>query len=284
MGPKTGIERTHAAVTEQLEAMGCERFEIGVLRNDGVMLLREGWSAKEVIKALAWLRHENGAGAHVYVRPAGAHALTLVDDLDEKGVHRLVAEGYEPALVVETSRGNFQAWLKHPEVLDERTSTVIAKEVAARFDADSSSADWRHFGRLAGFTNQKLVRRLPSGLAPFVRLREASGETFTRAREIEQTARERLARERAAYRPVSLAPTNGSAKLRSLSDFHHDPRYEGDLHRADMAWANQAARAGLGLEQIRDAILSSRDLRHKGGAKRQLDYATRTAEKALKSE
>jgi hypothetical protein len=38
--------------------------------------------------------------------------------------------------------------------------------------------------------------------------------------------------------------------------------------------------ARLSLEQIRDTIVSARDLRHKGDAKRQLDYATRTAQKA----
>jgi RepB DNA-primase from phage plasmid len=33
-----------------------------------------------------------------------------------------------------------------------------------------ASTDWRHLGRLAGFTNQKLARRTPSGFAPWVKV------------------------------------------------------------------------------------------------------------------
>jgi DNA primase RepB-like protein len=54
-------------------------------------------------------------------------------------------------------------------------STHAAKELARRFGRDPSSADWRHFGRLAGFTNQKPKRRLPSGFPTFVRLRQCEG-------------------------------------------------------------------------------------------------------------
>jgi hypothetical protein len=56
--------------------------------------------------------------------------------------------------------------------------------------------------------------------------------------------------------------------------------YAGDLHRADLAWAKHAA-AGLTLEQITAKLLNSRDLSKKGSRKRQLEYVTRTAEKAL---
>ena len=53
--------------------------------------------------------------------------------------------------------------------------------------------------------------------------------------------------------------------VRSLSDFHANPRYSGDCHRADMAWALHAASRGLPEQQIRDEILHARDLSKKGG-------------------
>jgi hypothetical protein len=74
------------------------------------------------------------------------------------------AEGFAPAAVVETSPGNLQAWLKHGETLHEAASTRAAQLLAERFGGDPGSADWRHFGRLAGFTNPKPNRRLASGL------------------------------------------------------------------------------------------------------------------------
>ena len=119
----------------QLEAMGCERFDIGVKRSEGTMQLREGWGAKQVLKAILWLRRENLYGAHIYVRPAGIHGLSLVDDLTAAAVSRMKAEGYEPAVVVETSPGNFQAWLKHGQGLDEAAGTYAAKELAGGSEA-----------------------------------------------------------------------------------------------------------------------------------------------------
>jgi hypothetical protein len=273
------------AMRRQIAAMGCERFDIGVLRPDGRMLLRESWLFGDIVNAIGWLRHENSAGAHIYIRPAGPHALTLLDDLTRDSVKRMSAEGYEPTLVVETSPGNFQAWLRHAEVLDERVATAVAKELAARFGGDPSSADWRHFGRLAGFTNQKPSRRLPSGLAPFVLLREAAGEIFALSAEIVDTVKRRLAEEtRHAKTHIATARSSGPDELPPIEELHRDPRYGGDLHRADIAWANMAAAAGLSLEEIRNTILNARELGHKGNRKRQLDYAARTAEKALRDQ
>ena len=64
-------------------------------------------------------------------------------------------------------------------MLAEALSTQAAKHLAERFGGDLGSADWRHFGRLAGFTNPKPNRRLASGLQPFARLLEASRESLS---------------------------------------------------------------------------------------------------------
>ncbi|MGO9061414.1 MAG: RepB family DNA primase [Candidatus Binataceae bacterium] len=266
----------------QLAAMACQSFEIGVLRPDGRMLLREGLTVEQIDRRLGWLRRENAFGAHIYIRPSGAHALSLVDDLSAASLKRMKEAGFEPALVVETSPANFQAWLNHGRVLTCALSTQVAKDLARRFGGDPSSADWRHFGRLAGFTNQKPGRRLPRGLPPFVQLRQSRGGVYTAAPEfIEQVI---ALVERSGLRTAATAQpqTHSHEKLhRAVSDFHHDFRYAGDLHRADMAWAIYAASRGVSEQQIKDEILHARDLSKKGGPARQLDYAERTATKAL---
>jgi DNA primase RepB-like protein len=269
-------------VRVQLRAMGCERFDIGIKRDAGEMILREEQGAVEIEESIKWLRHENAKGAHIYVRPAGLHALSLIDDLTAEVIEQIKANGFEPAVVVETSPDNFQAWLNHGRVLDAAESTQAAKALAECFGGDPSSADWRHFGRLAGFTNPKLERQLPSGQRPFARLRSAIGHVYSKAEEfvagirasgdgrIEQGEEPRKRRRRRAH--VSVKP---------LQEFHAAPVYGGDLHRADMAWAKHAAGRGLTLEQIKDELLNGRDLSKKGSHKRQLEYAERTARKAI---
>ncbi|MBV8360838.1 MAG: hypothetical protein JO189_23325 [Deltaproteobacteria bacterium] len=137
----------------QLRAMGCERFDLGIKRNGGGMLLRKGQNAIEIEEAVKWLRHENAKGAHIYVRPAGLHALNLIDDLSVAAIERMKAEGFEPAVAVETSPDNFQAWLNHGQVLDTAASTRAAKALAERFGGRSVKRGLEAF-RAAGRIHQ----------------------------------------------------------------------------------------------------------------------------------
>ena len=90
--------------------------------------------------------------------------------------------GFDPAVIVETSPGNYQAWLKHPERLGKEVGTAAARALAEKFGGDRGAADWRHFGRLAGFTNRKAkYLDASTGLYPFVRLIEAGGEVYPEA-------------------------------------------------------------------------------------------------------
>src|SRR6202023_1510634 len=121
-------------------------------------------------------------GRNIYVRPKGEHDLSLVDDLTADAVKRMKAKHFTPAAVVETPPGNFQAWLKHPRQLPRELSTVAARKLAEEFGGDRGAADWRHFGRLAGFTNRKAkYLDASTGLYPYVRLIEASGSVYPEA-------------------------------------------------------------------------------------------------------
>jgi hypothetical protein len=121
------------------------------------------------------MRLQNLQGRNVYVRPHGEHDLTMVDDLKRESIDRMFASGFKPAVVVETSPGNFQAWLKHSRVLSREVSTSAARALADEFGGDKGAADWRHFGRMAGFTNRKVKYQSEDGLFPFVRLHAAGG-------------------------------------------------------------------------------------------------------------
>lgn len=279
-------ENTTAAVGQHIRAMGCELFEVGVFRpetptSNASMLLR-AWSGETLLHCIAWLRAENDSGRHIYVRPKGEHNLSLVDDLTAVAVAAMKLDGFHPALVVETSPANFQAWLKHPEPLSKELSTATARTLAEKFGGDTSAADWRHFGRLSGFENRKpKYQDLRNGLYPVVQIVEAEGKVYPRADEFLAIVRAKLEERQMAHahlHQVTYAPAVGS-QLKTIESFRSDIRYAGDGNRIDLAYAVYALSHGATQEEVAAAI-RSRDLSKKGTQRRQDDYVERTLRKA----
>jgi hypothetical protein len=169
---------------KQVRAMACDQYEIGIRDvSRGVMMTRV-WDAAEIERSIRWLKFINmkGRGNDIYIRPAGSVGLVLVDDLDADGLTRMKADGIPPAVIVETSSHNYQAWVRLSESpLSPNDATDAAKVLAQRYGGDPNSAAWRHYGRLAGFTNRKPDRQRPDGRHPFVLLLEATGATAVAA-------------------------------------------------------------------------------------------------------
>jgi hypothetical protein len=233
------------------------------------------------MRSLSWLRLKNSEGRHIYIRPAGEHCLSLIDDISSAIVDRLKSEGFAPAVVLETSPGNFQAWLNHGQILPKHLSTLAARVLASRFGGDLASADWRHFGRLAGFTNRKDKYRKPDGTFPYVRLHEATGAVYSRTATLRAEV-ERLYQEENSRRQQGASmgsPRSWTSNPKTILDFRTRPNYAGDQTRVDLAYAVYALAHGVPESEARHA-LASRDLSHKGNSKRQQEYIDRTIKKA----
>jgi hypothetical protein len=203
--------------------------------------------------------------------------LSLIDDLVPAKVSQLSKEGFQPAAVVRTSPGNFQVWLKHPEPLSRAVGTAVAKLLAQRFGGDPSSADWRHFGRLSGFTNRKPRHAREDGSFPFVVLQAATGSVYSRAPETIHEAEALLQEERSVSAPVT---NHVRAPRRTIDDFRRDARYGGDGNRIDLAYAIYALSHGVDSTSVMNAI-RTRDLSHKGSEHRRDAYVSRTIDKAV---
>jgi hypothetical protein len=246
------------------------------------MLLRT-WDRDVVLRSIPWLRIQNRNGAHIYARPSGEHSLSLIDDLTIEAVTAMKEQGFHPAVVVETSPGNYQAWVRHEEVLDKETSTAAARALAKKFGGDKGAADWRHFGRLSGLVNHKpKYQDVVTGMFPFVRLIEADGRVYPEAERFVATIRcqlENRRREQAQLRRRAIVRPH--KPLRSIESFRSDPRYAGDGNRIDLAWATYALANGAS-EQIISTVIRSRDLSKKGNERRQAQYVERTLSKATR--
>ena len=275
--------KTAEAVEKQARAMSASAFEVGLFDPNaaqGAMLPRV-WDFDTLLRSVPWLRLKNLEGRNIYIRPSGEHALSLIDDVSLQAVERLKSEGFAPSVILETSPRNFQAWLCHGQILPKHLSTFAARLLASRFGGDPASADWRHYGRLAGFTNRKDKYKEMDGRYPYVRLHEAAGLVYPKAGEFLAEVKSLYEVEQCApARPRSLPrPRLCMSNLKTIADFRAKPVYAGDHTRVDLAYAVYALSHAVPESEVRNA-LASRDLTHKGDRKRQQEYIDRTIKKA----
>src|ERR1700761_1806518 len=132
------MDRTEATIRYMLSAVEAPLYDVGILGARGMLPGLDRITSEEILNRLPLLKSRNARGAHIYVRPSGEHRYTVLDDLSGSSLDRLAADGFLPCAVVETSAGNFQAWLKHSVIFPKLVSTFVAQTLAARYDADPS--------------------------------------------------------------------------------------------------------------------------------------------------
>lgn len=220
-------------------------FDVGCL-NHGTkrMSFRKSWTAPEVRKAFGWLAARNATGSSCYIRPAEAIGRTswvLVGPLTA-GMREPSAAG----LVVESSPGVFEAWLRLAAPVDLETRTAAARFFMREAGGDPAAVRGAQLGQLPGTTN-----RSPScagdGLAPFAVLRFSSPAAVTPIpREVERSAGGRGA---GGGEPPSAEA--GPAERRGALD--------PDQSRRDFAIACRLLEAGADDHTIAATLAAARD-------------------------
>lgn len=274
---------TKEVVRRQLGALGDGRFELGIQHRDtGTMELRT-LSAKTILDSIGFLKWRNRSGRYIRIRLKWPHPFVFIDDLSIEGVYALDSRGFAPSVVVESSPENFQAWLNLGRRVAPDVMTLIARQVASTLDADRGAATSGQAGALAGFTNCKSKHQRPDGLYPFARLHMARHQVFPRAKSLVRDAkRVRAAEHAASERARAYYAGRHPGSVQGIAVFHERAKYEGDLHRADFAWAIHALSRGWGEQRVEETILHARDLRHKGTRRERQRYAHRTVRMAVR--
>jgi hypothetical protein len=166
--------RSARAIREFCAALPADYYDIRVVDEAGIEPPQvRSYTAENFEHAVGWLKHRNANGAHIYCRPATTQHV-LIDDLDVDAVAQITA-AHRVAALVETSPGNFQAWVtaSHQEI-QPRRATRLAQKLAAEFGGDRGAADYRHLGRAPGFTNRKHQHRCEEGSYPWALLRRTN--------------------------------------------------------------------------------------------------------------
>ena len=178
--PDHGFLLTAEAIRRHLTAMPHDLYLIRLIHNQTRRPLpgRRPWSATQLLTpaTVAFLRAHNREGYDIYIRPDSwdQNAGYVLVDLDGAAIdvlYRMRRNGHDPCLVVQTSPGHLQAWIQvRRGALEPCLATAVARLLACQYGADPASADWRHLGRLAGFTNRKPSHRDRFGRPPWVRI------------------------------------------------------------------------------------------------------------------
>lgn len=284
--------QTLRAVTRHLAALKQSGYEIGVRPDQGAFIMHE-WQADKVIENIPWLRHRNALGDHIYVRPQAplpkSNPVIFLDDLDRKSVNRMEADGIHPLAVVETSPFNLQAWIQIANnPIEPDVATAAATVLALKYGGDLNSADWRHFGRLAGFTNRKKKYQNPTtGHFPFVKLRSASTShvisEFVLDDAVHYLANQELKKAKRHHKasissidlksPGQIYKAYASAILRRFAEktWSKDP----DWSRMDWMVGNDILANGIDPSILRQAILEGSpnlEERHRGRVHKYVDH------------
>jgi hypothetical protein len=179
-GLDRGLWLSLRAIRRQLAAMPHDLFLIRLIHHatrrpfPGERL----WTSTQLLNpaTVRFLRIRNREGCDIYLWPyaGNQNAGYILLDLDHAPpsvLETMRANGHEPCVVLQTSPGHLQAWI-HVSMLplEPASASALGKHLARIYGGDLASTDWRHLGRLAGFTNQKPQRRTASGYAPWVKV------------------------------------------------------------------------------------------------------------------
>lgn len=293
--PETRRDRSLEAIQRQVAALGVDRFEVGIREAKTGQMMNREWSRAELEQAVPWLKRMNAKGNDVYIRPAGEHGLVLVDDLTADKISSMAKDGFSSAATIETSPGNYQAWVKlSDKPLSADVRRIAAQGLAKQYGGDPNSADSRHYGRLAGFTNQK-PQHARDGRQPYVLAHDCPGKAARAAPAYLERIEQHLDRAAAQQEREKRLAALETAKPGGYGS-HYDPvkeyqrqaqrlmqRYgkEADFSRLDWMIATDMAKSGrFTAQDIERGIRECSPHVESRKAGHVEDYARRTAQKA----
>ena len=306
-------ERAQAMKSEQLkqferyaEAVGAERYRVTSIkmREDGSKQtfildkkdgITRGFTPQEIEQRTPEMQRLQRRGENIYYTPLSdkKHHI-LIDDMNREKLERLIKDGYQPAAVLESSPGNYQAIITVPKLgtphdkdVGNRLSDALNREYG---DPKLSGAIHPH--RAPGYENRKPKHQRDDGSYPEVRLLKAERRECVKALALSsqidaeyqrQAALKAQQPERSKAKPaLELAAASGSA-IDAYQRHYRDvlKRQRGgevDLSRVDSMIAVRMRVTGHDQAAIEGAIRQCAPAtRQKDEGRDWNDYAQRTA-------
>lgn len=290
------LERYLAAVNADRVRVTCLRMmEDGsrkafILDKQGGM--SKGFTPEELRTHMPEMLRLQRRGENIYYTPLseGKHHI-LIDDMTKDSLDKLYADGFRPAVVLESSPGNYQCVLTFPKLQSPHNREVgnrLTEQLNKEY-GDPKLSGCIHPHRAPGFANFKPKHRLENGNYPRARLLQAEKRECAKALELSR----RIERECAAAEikrqqthPPRPAPQTAhpgstvSAYYAHYEDIRKRLTTE-DLSRVDAMIAVRLRATGHSHEAIVDALLQCAPTIRQSGPKRETRnwqrYTERTA-------
>lgn len=142
------VKRTTSLLRTQIMAMGCKRFDIKISDTTEIKNL----SIQEVLDKSHDMMNANTIKNDIEIRPSLLESsgliLVQVDDVDKLKI--LDNAGYNAAVILSTSDGSYEAWIKLANELNADITKEAAELLEKEFNIKASS---EKYGKLSGFYN-----------------------------------------------------------------------------------------------------------------------------------
>ncbi|HHG3314794.1 TPA: DNA-primase RepB domain-containing protein [Vibrio parahaemolyticus] len=313
--PSANTVRKQQLWQQQAEALQADKYRITLIGRQGqkpwvLGKQKDGtekfYSVEEVKNNIPLLSKKNAEGRDIYITPITLdYHYIVVDDLTPETHKEMLANGYSPNLVQESSRDNYQAIFRVPKSTDEKDREIANKVVVGlnKRYGDENFTGVSHPFRMAGFSNkkptknnfftrlisssanacQRVITLLKQELDKVIKEREEAKQAYQDAK-VQQPKQISLEEER--LRKIasvdSTTKTADAVFMRHWNKWHGLAKSKGwsiDYSRIDFAATTDMIKGGYNDEEILIAIVNSSPsvVDRKNDVQ---DYTRRTLEKA----
>lgn len=265
-----------------------------------------GFTPPEVIRHLPEMLRLQARGENIYYTPLSeSRHHILIDDMDMEKLQQFIGDGYQPAALLESSPGNFQAIITIPKLGIPRDKDVGNRltERLNREYGDPKLSGCIHPHRAPGFENRKPKHRREDGSFPVVRLLKWARRECAKTLELSRQIDAEQPTQATVTKPLRKPPTAGAGRGVSppplgaggqdacaayyahLKDLRQRFGGQDDLSRLDAMIAVRMRITGHHQAAIEDVIYQcAPTIRPSDKGRNWIDYAQRTARYAFSAE
>ena len=281
------------------DAVNAERYRVTCIRmaEDGKKTfildkkggMTKGFSPDELEAHMPEMLRFQRRGENIYYTPLSddRHHI-LIDDMTRESLKKLQEDGFRPAVVLESSPGNYQCLLTIPK-LNTEFDRDVGNRITERLNreyGDKKLCGCIHPHRAPGFENRKPKHRRENGSFPQVKLLFAEcGKALTLARRIDheyaEAAEKRKAEQRTFTMPGVRPGDPAAAYYAHLENIRRHLTIE-DYSRVDAMIALRLRSNGHSREVVEETIRAcAPTIREKQAGRNWRRYAERTADYAF---